>query len=354
MHRCQCRNCKNHSYRRNTDEQERLLKKQAAEGDIYAYERLAMMRIRREEWTTFVNWRLTAGTPLRNIELAWHLGHPGIRRWAADNEIQIRPLVADISREWATAPCAVLGSVIDNCFYALDIVWKLYQEELQKIVPVYLEHLNLLGDQDREYFVESEGPNQIPSPEGAVKILQQIEEFSEELHLVNYLGAEVPGTDLFVPALADYRWIDVAGDILEDSEMSKTQLATLSDLANALGCLYYHTEDRDVSTAFLHDDFGAYFEVLNDIAFPWLGASTGTDRVEIMTRIVNITALSLDYVGRAYTIMESGITDPSHSDYANSLIGQCRRLGGILAERLLYDVRQIPPELDALFALESG
>lgn len=315
------------------DKEERLAERLAIEGDLESLGRLAFLKIRRGDWSDFVTYRLASGTPRRNLELAWHLGHPGMRSvWNLEDFQQtgtqrIRPLIGITELSSELTAVRRLGAVMDNCFYALDLLWGLRVSAVSSLYQDYIDGTNLLEWEDFDALCDLDI---LPTHEQMEIINHQDNQLLKNISLIDNIDKVFDYTHFInIWRTEDLDYPEVITD---------SQFDVLIRIANALCSIYYLTDETDVSTDFLHA--GRFSEILGNLA-------------NRMTKVTNIVGLSLDYAIEAETLKylaEQGIPVDYDSDvYKNRRDLLCHEKSMELAERLLYDERGISPEIESLF-----
>ena len=238
-------------YRRNADVNLRDLERAAATGDPEAWSRLIIARQR----TGLI-------VPRRNIELACYLQHPGARQYAADAGIEIRNIIFAPEIKDRNKINNAFDAVVDNLFYAPEIFWGLYVDELEKISTPYHHLIDDLHPDDSLYFMEVED-QLIPRPYEIADILRQARAIQQNLRLVKIFDptleeeyGDLPPSnvsftdeerDFFKPVVNYDRMITLEFE----AEVTPEYHEALESLANALASLYYYTGDNDVSTELL-------------------------------------------------------------------------------------------------------
>jgi hypothetical protein len=302
--------------------------RQALGGDLDAFGRLAFLRIRQGDWSTFIDYRLASGTPRRNLELAWHLGHPGMRSaWNLEDFQRtgierVRSLVTSNNLD---NPCKRLSAVMDNCFYALDLLWKLRISTIESIAQLYLDGTELLAWEDYDALSDL---GIIPTHEQVRIIMEQDNRLFGNITLIDNLEKVFDYSSMIT--------LNRDGDLDFPNNITDMQLYVLTMLANSICSIYYQTDAEDVSTAFLHQGlFSA--EILGSVAAR-------------MTRVINAVGLSLDHAVEAKTRIQLGEEcswDSEEFKARYQLL--CHEKAMELAELLLYDVRTLPLSIERLF-----
>jgi hypothetical protein len=313
------------------DRAEREMERQAAAGDLDAFGRLAFLRIRQGDWSTFIDYRLASGTPRRNLELAWHLGHPGMRSaWSLEDFQRtgierVRPLVTSSNLD---NPCKRLSAVMDNCFYVLGLLWKLRISTIESISQLYLDGTELLAWEDYDALSDL---GIIPTHEQARIIMEQDNQLSDNITLIDSLEKIFDYSSMIT--------VNRKEDLDFPNNISDTQLYVLTMLANSICSIYYQTDAEDVSTAFLHQGLFSV-EILGRVAAR-------------MTRVINVVSLSLDHAIEAKTYMQLEQEKIPYSWDSEEFKARyqllCQEKAMELAELLLYDERTIPPGIERLF-----
>ena len=313
-------------YRRNADVDLRGLERAASAGDPEAWSRLIRLRERAGQVV-----------PRRNLELACYLQHPGARHYAASAGIEIRDIIFSPAVRDRERINNAFTAVVDNLFYAPELFWGLYTEELKKISTPYHHLVDDLHPDDALYFIEVEDDKIIPRPWDIRTILRQARAILQDLRLVKIYDPTLEeefGEEFFTPQQRDFfkPVVDYNRMIaLEfEADVSENYHLALESLANALGSLYYYTGDNDISTDFLYTE-----EYIGVLSIDGNGISPG---IVAISQLVNSSTLAFSYLNDYY-----GITKPDTNYYQG--------LANSLAVRLLNDFREIPPRVEALFDL---
>jgi len=313
--------------RHNPDDRLRHWERESSSGDIEAQVKLLAHKLR------------SGLIPLRNIELAWCLDHPVARQLIGDIS-NLRPLSvtseiepANIQAQFITQVRQIteidlsrfkLQLVIDNLFYAPDILLNWYVNILRPLLPHYEGLFGKITNVDYQHIAETTA--EIPPD------LLQISELissTEAIARGEITFDEFPVFDLPDP---QNTIIYLENEDLIQTHLTNWQLGIFNSIANAILALTYDVGDPDSKYSYLSNYFS-------------------NEKTAHIIRAMNIVDLGYGWSAEADCRI-LGYTDAGTEASANRLKEcmreQRERYAKLLADMLLADTRSEPPEISQI------